>query len=188
VSASVSKLWPLVVWIAFGAALLSPPACADPGKIPRVGVLSAEGAETLEEGLRSGLRERGYVEGRTIIIDWRRSTGADENLRSLAPEFARSRVDLVVSMGSPATRAVLQATSLPVVFTMVGDPVGTGFAANLARPGGRATGVSTLTVDLMSKRLELLHKAAPRVRRVLYLRNSSNPVSARQLEEASVEF
>ena len=96
--------------------------------------------------------------------------------------MAKLEVDLIVTMGSPATRAALDATRKPVVF-IVGDPVATGFAASLAKPGGNATGVSVLSTELDRKRLELLRELAPRARRIAYLTNASNPSAAHDLAE-----
>ena len=150
---------------------------------PRLGVIVPSLANSpLEEGLRDGLRQAGYIEGKNIVIEWRRYAPADQDLLSLATDLAHSAVDVMVTMGSPATQAALQATTGPVVFSVVGDPVATGFAASLARPGGHATGVSTLAPELMAKRLELLHQMVPRGRRILCLTNSSNPVASRMLD------
>ena len=118
-----------------------------------------------DEGLREGLREFGYIEGKTIVIEWRRSAGPDEELSKLAADLARSKVQVIVVYGTPATRAVLAATStIPVVFGS-GAPVESGLVPSLARPGGNATGVSVIITELTEKRLELLHQVAPRARR-----------------------
>ena len=153
-----------------------------PPAMSRIGVLNPFGIATLEQSLQDELRQRGYMEGKNIVIDWRRSTGTEEELRQLAIELARSKADLIVALGSPATRAALQGTILPVVF-LVGDPVATGFAASLAKPGGSGTGVSVLTPELNPKRLEFLHLIAPRARRIGLLTNSSNPLSSRSKED-----
>jgi putative ABC transport system substrate-binding protein len=174
----------LLTGAVMGTALVCVPAWADQPSIPRVGVLIPPANAPLEEGLREGLRDLGYIEGRTILVEWRRSAGTAEELGALAAELARSKVDLIVASGSPAARAALTATTLPVVFAPVGDPVGTGFAPSLAHPGGNGTGVSTLSADLIPKRLEFLRMVVPRARRIAYLVNPSNPVGARQLEEA----
>jgi len=104
-------------------------------------------------------------------------------MNAQASDLAKLNVDLVLTMGSPGTRAALQATAKPVVM-VVGDPIAAGFAASLARPGGRATGVSIQTTDLDRKRLELLRQLVPRARRVAYLANLSNPVATTNLAEA----
>jgi len=137
----------------------------------------------MEDGLRQGLRDLGYIEGQSIVIDWRRSGRTPEQMRQQASELVRSKVDLIVTMGSPSTRAALDATRKPVVF-IVGDPVAAGFAASLAKPGGSAAGVSVLSTELDRKRLELLRELAPRARRIAYLTNASNPSAAHDLAQA----
>jgi putative ABC transport system substrate-binding protein len=169
--------------VALAVAFMSTMTQADSPR--RIGVLMPPIATSaVEDGLREGLRELAYVEGRDVIIEWRRVAGTAEELRSSAAELARSKVALIVAVGSPATRAALAATELPVVFTLVGDPVGTGFATSLANPGGHGTGVATLSAALGAKRLELLRQMVPHAKRILYLMNSSNPINALQLEEA----
>jgi putative ABC transport system substrate-binding protein len=165
-------------------ALVSTLAWADEIRpIPRIGVLLPPLTDPLGKGLTQGLRELGYIEGKTIVIEWKRSTGLGKEMQSLATELARSKVDIIVTPGSQATRAALDAThTIPVVFE-VGDPVGSGFAANLANPGGNATGVSVQDPELIAKRLELLQQTAPRARRIVYLMNSSNPMAERLVNE-----
>jgi putative ABC transport system substrate-binding protein len=121
-----------------GATLISTLAvAAERSSPPRIGVLVPSLTNSpLEEGLREGLRQAGYIESQNIVIEWRRYAPADQDLLLLATDLARSSVDLIVTVGSPATQAALQATTGPVVFTVVGDPVATGFAASLAHPGG----------------------------------------------------
>jgi putative ABC transport system substrate-binding protein len=154
-----------------------------PAGIPRVGVLNPQDAPpSMEDGLRQGLRDLGYVEGENIVIDWRRSARTPQQMRQQASELEKSDVALIVTMGTPATRAALDATGKPVVF-MVGDPVATGFAGSLAKPGGNATGVSVLSTELNQKRLELLRELAPRARRIAYLTTPSNPLAAHDLAE-----
>jgi putative ABC transport system substrate-binding protein len=128
----------------------------------------------LEEALRQGLSQLGYVEGKNISIEWRRAAGTPEAMRALATDLVNSRVDLVVAIGSPATRAALDTTTKSIVF-FVGDPVASHFAASLAKPGGNATGVSVVYTELITKHLELLHELVPRARRIIVLTNLSNP-------------
>jgi putative ABC transport system substrate-binding protein len=153
---------------------------ADEPKVARIGVLV--GAESPSEGfLRDGLRELGYIEGKNIVIEWRRFAGGGEELRSLAADLARSKLDVIVAATTAAGRAALEATAtIPVVF-LSGDPVATGLAASLAKPGRNGTGVSLVSTELYPKRLEYLHLLAPRARRIAFLTNSSNPVSGPQL-------
>ena len=173
-----------LVVLMIGAVLISIPASpAERLSTPRIGVLVPSlTSSPLEEGLREGLRQAGYIEDKNIVIEWRRYAPAHDDLVLLASGLAQSGVDVIVTVGSPATQAALKATTVPVVFTVVGDPVATGFAASLAHPGGHSTGVSTLAVELFPKRLELLHQMAPRATRFLYLMNSSNPAGPGMLE------
>jgi putative tryptophan/tyrosine transport system substrate-binding protein len=146
----------------------------------RIGVLSVP----MEEFLRQGLRERGYTEGKNIIIEWRRAKQSGQELGSLAAELVQSKVDVIVTSGTLAARAALAATTtIPVVFS-AGDPVGTGLAASLVKPGKNGTGVSVVSTELTAKRLDFLHQLAPRARRIAFLMNSSNPLGPLQLKEA----
>jgi ABC-type uncharacterized transport system substrate-binding protein len=164
--------------VAVGATLIGPVHAEQARAIPRIGVLiSAAATAPGEEGLRTGLRELGYVEGKSIFIEWRRFSGREEEIRSYAIDLAGSGVALIVAAGSPAARAALETTKLPVVFAS-GDPVAAGFATSLARPGGNGTGVSVLSSELYPKRLDLLHQLAPRARRIAILRNPANPLAA----------
>jgi ABC-type uncharacterized transport system substrate-binding protein len=116
-----------------------------------------------EDYLSDGLRDLGYIEGKSILIEWRRVLGTsgetNEELRSLVTDLVRSKVDLIVAFSTPAARAALQTTKIPVVF-VAGDPVGSGLAASLARPGGKGPGVSMLMPETGSKRMELLRHRA----------------------------
>jgi putative ABC transport system substrate-binding protein len=166
-----------------GSIILSPAAFGDQATgTPRIDVLIAQGrSEREQEALRSGLRSLGYIDGKSITIDWRKQGETEKDLAQAAATLANSKADLIVAFGTPATRTALSATNKPVVF-VVGDPVGSGLAVSLARPGGRATGVSMVTGDLVGKRLELLRQLVPRMRRVALLRNPDNPLEARVLE------
>jgi putative ABC transport system substrate-binding protein len=171
---------------------LSVQALADqPAPVARIGVLNPQIASTsMEEALRQGLLQLGYTEGKNIAIEWRRSASSPEAMRALATDLVASQVDVIVALGSPATRAALEATTKPVVF-LVGDPVASGFAASLARPGGNGTGVSVLYPELVAKQLELLHELVPRARRVIHLINRANPgfvPSLATLEQAAKRF
>jgi putative ABC transport system substrate-binding protein len=147
-------------------------------------VLTPLGDLSAEEGLREGLSELGYVEGKNLTIEWRRYAQSSDAMRSAAADLVRSRVDLIVAIGTQAGRAALSETStVPIVFVS-GDPVGTGLAASLAHPGANATGLSSQTTELMAKRLQLLQQIAPRTRRVIMLVNPDSPLHAAVLEEA----
>jgi putative ABC transport system substrate-binding protein len=142
-----------------------------PAKIPRIGYLSSAGSlsaiSARTEAFRQGLHDLGYVEGKNIVIEWRSSEGKADRLPALAAELVRLKVDVIVTAGPSPTRAAKEATStIPIVMTNEGDPVGTGFVASLARPGGNVTGLSTVTPELSGKRLELLKEIIPKLSRV----------------------
>jgi putative tryptophan/tyrosine transport system substrate-binding protein len=158
-----------------------------PGKLPTIGFL---GAGTLSAWSRrvasfvQRLRELGWIEGHTIAIEYRWADGSTGRLPNIAAEFARLRVDVIVTAGTPAAIAVKQATSvIPIVFATTGDPIGNGLVATLARPGGNATGLSTQQTDLAGKRLELLRELVPRLSRLAILTNISNPSNILEREE-----
>jgi putative ABC transport system substrate-binding protein len=175
----------IIMGAAIAAASLLRPALADePPAIPYIGVLTPQAISPYEGALRDGLLELGYIEGKNVAIEWRRFTGAGDELQALATDLVRTKVDVVVAVNTPAARAALRATTkIPVVF-LSGDPVASGLAASLARPGGNGTGVSIVLTELTPKRLEFLHQLAPRARRIVYLMNSSNPITSPQLEAA----
>jgi len=165
-------------------ALVSSAARAEqPPIMAHIGVLTPLGDQSAEDGLREGLSELGYIEGKNLSFEWRRYEQSGEALRAAAADLARSRVDIIVAVGTQAARAAISATSsIPIVFVS-GDPVASGLAASLAHPGANATGLSSQTADLMAKRLELLHQIAPRARRVIMLVNPEGPVHAAVLRE-----
>src|SRR5262245_43811380 len=170
--------------VVIGAASFFPRVHADELPIHRISVLDREGTQFAEDALREGLRELGYIEGKNLAIDWRRlSDQTDENLRSAVGDLAHSRSEVIVAFSTPAARAALEGTAIPVVF-IAGDPVGSGLAQSLARPGGRGTGVSMLNRELTGKRVELLRQVAPGLKRIVFLMNPSSPLDARMLDEA----
>ena len=153
-----------------------------PGVV-RIGALTPLAMTSFEEGLRQGLAEFGYVEGRNMVLERRRAESS-EGLRSAADDLVRSNVNLIVALTTPGAHAAMSATpTIPVVF-ISGDPVGTGLVESLAHPGGNATGVSTLSTELMAKRLELLKQVAPHIRRVILLGNPGSQLQAGVLKEA----
>jgi putative ABC transport system substrate-binding protein len=166
-------------------AMQSAPGHSEQPAIARIGVLVPPRANsTYEAGLRDGLRELGYVEGKNVITEWLRSAGAEEEERSLVADLAREKVDVIVVFNTVAARAALDATTtIPVVF-LSNDPVASGLADSVARPGRNATGVSGLMADLTGKRLEFLQQLAPAARRIVCLVNSSNPSGLQQLDAA----
>ena len=144
-------------------------------KVARIGYLTVGSLESPEtrvslDYFRQGLRERGYVEGRNIVIEYRAADGKIERLPGLASELARLKVDLIFAPNTPTARAAQQATTtIPIVSAAMGDPVGDGLIASLARPGWNITGLTFLGPELISKRLDLLKEAVPTVSRVAAL-------------------
>src|SRR5262249_53096057 len=159
-------------------------------KLPRIGYLTAVSFSSNAariEAFRQGLRELGYVEGKSIIIEWRSAEGKADRLPGLAAELARLKVDVIVSSGSTATRAAKDATSrIPIVMCQDNDPVENGFVASLARPGGNITGLASLRSELSGKRLELLKEMVPKLSRVAVLGSSANPGNAQSIKEAEL--
>jgi putative ABC transport system substrate-binding protein len=133
----VKALWRLMASMAVGlVALASAAGAAEPGAVRRIGALMPPSASQ-EDGLRQGLRDLGYIEGRNVVIEWRRwrSSSTKEELEALAADLARSGVELIVASGTPAALAAARATTTPVVF-LSADPVGTGLVESLSKPGG----------------------------------------------------
>ena len=153
-------------------------------KVPRIGFLGRIPPNlSAEEELRKGLRELGYVEGKGILIEWRHTLGYDDELRPLAAELVRMKVEVIVTFGTPAARAALEATkTVPVVFTAVGDPVATGLTTSLANPSANGTGISLLGAESATKRFDFLRQLSPRIRRVAYLGSLANPATAPGVE------
>jgi putative tryptophan/tyrosine transport system substrate-binding protein len=177
-------------FVAGSIALLAAPITAEAQqarKMSRIGVL-AVGIPTSYtaryEAFRQGLRELGYVEGQTIAIEYRYAEGKVERLPNLAAELVRLNVDVIVASSGPETGAVKRATtSIPIVFGVHGDPVGTGHVASLAKPGGNITGMASMAPDLSGKRLALLKEAFPHIARVAVLWNTANPAKAEDWRE-----
>jgi putative ABC transport system substrate-binding protein len=156
-------------------------------KVPRIGFLGNSTA-ALEANLvgpfREGLRDLGYVEGRNILIEYRWAEGKYERFPALIAELIALKVDVIVTAGTPAALAVKKATtSIPLVMIAVGDPVGTGLVASLARPGGNITGLTSIAPDLEGKRLELLGEVIPGVSHIAVLWNSASPSQVIQEKE-----
>jgi putative ABC transport system substrate-binding protein len=159
-------------------------------KVPRVGYLnpgshSDQGRQRRFEAFRPGLRELGYVEGQNIAIESRWAEGKDDRYPALAADLVRLKVDVIVAVSGAATKAAQQATrTIPIVMSVVIDPVGSGLVASLARPGGNVTGLTIMASDLVGKQLELLKEVVPKVSRVALLWNPANPGGAPQLRQA----
>ena len=178
------------VGLAFSALLLalgSSLQAQQSAKVPRIGFLGAAYPSTNAarmEAFRQGLRELGYVEGKNIIIEYRWAEGKTERLPDLAAELVRLKVDIIVTAGPAATRPAKEATStIPIVMAFDNDPVGSGFVASLARPGGNITGLSALFPELSGKRLELLKEVVPMLSRMAVLGTSTNLGNAQALKE-----
>ena len=158
-----------------------------PTKVSRIGYLqapppSAVAART--EAFRQGLRELGYVDGKNIVIEWRFAEGNPDRIPRLVAELVRLRVDVIVTGGSVATHAAKEATAtIPIVMTQDSDPVGNGYVASLARPGGNVTGLSTLAPELSGKQLELLNETVPKLARVAVLGSSNRSGNAQSVKE-----
>jgi ABC-type uncharacterized transport system substrate-binding protein len=144
-----------------------------PAKVARIGYLSinlAAAPPNQLEAFRRGLRDLGYVEGRDVVIEYRDASGKVDRLSALAAELVALKVDVIMAGSTPHALAAKQATgTIPIVFISSGDPVADGLVASLARPGGNVTGLSSLTPERVSKCLELLKQAVPRVSRVAVL-------------------
>jgi putative ABC transport system substrate-binding protein len=131
------------------------------------------------------LNELGWIEGRTVVIDYRWAEGRSEHLAEIAAEFVKRKIDVIVTGGTPATAAAKQATStIPIVFAAVGDPVGTGIVESLARPGGNVTGLSLQQTESADKRLELLREVIPGLRHLAVIANGGNPSAVLEMREA----
>jgi len=152
--------------------------------VPKIGVLMRVAANWPgEHGLLEGLGQHGYVDGKNVLIEWRRASSDLADLRSLAAELVTRKVDVIVAFSTPAAVAALEATNtIPVVFAAAGDPLATGLATSLARPAGNATGISIQATEIAVKRFDLLHQLGVRARRVVYLVNLANPSGPPQLE------
>ena len=170
--------------MAFGAgALAAPFSCfaQQQGKVWRIGFLGARlrstpsNPEVYYDAFVQGMRELGYVEGKNLVIEWRFADGKYERLPGLAAELVQMKVEVIVTHTTPAIQAAQRATrTIPIVAAVVGDPVGSGFAASLARPGGNITGLSNIAVDVSPKHIELLKTMIPRLSRVANLVNPGN--------------
>jgi putative tryptophan/tyrosine transport system substrate-binding protein len=182
-----------VLSILFVVALLAVAVVAEaqqPKKVARIGFLAAvpHSANTARfEAFRQGLRELGYVEGKNIVIEWRYAEGKLDRLPALAAELVRLKVDVIVSGGSTATRPAKEATNtIPIVMAQDTDPVGSGFVASLARPGGNITGLATLAPEISGKQLEFLKEIVPRLSRVAVLGSSTRSGNTQSVKETEL--
>jgi putative ABC transport system substrate-binding protein len=163
-----------------------------PGRIPRVGILFIGGREQPHlESFKQGLRERGYVDGKNITLEYRYADGKYDRLSRLAAEFVHDKVDVIVTTASISAQAARKATqTIPIVMTS-GNPLETGLAASLAKPGGNVTGLSVMLSDLSGKRLEMLRETLPRLNRVAVLwraRENEAELGFKETREAAKAF
>jgi putative ABC transport system substrate-binding protein len=158
-----------------------------PAKLPTIGFLGAGSSSAWTQWTAAfvqRLRERGWIDGRTIAIEYRWADGRSERYAEIAAELVRLKVDVIVTGGAEAVIAVKQATSVvPIVFAVAADPLGTGLVASLARPGGNVTGLSVLFTDLAGKRLEYFREVAPNVHRLAVMANVASPSATLEMRE-----
>jgi putative tryptophan/tyrosine transport system substrate-binding protein len=158
------------------------------GKLPTIGFLVASTRSTTNKWVAAfvqRMRELGWIEGRSVEIEYRWAEGLSERFPEIAAEFVGLKVDVIVTSGGGAVAAARQATStIPIVFTVAADPLGTGLVASLARPGGNITGLSLQQADLAGKRTELLREVVPGLHRLAILANIGN--AAVEMREAQI--
>jgi putative ABC transport system substrate-binding protein len=180
---------PKLVWLITVIFLASPfrAEAQRPKTIPKIGVLFPGSRATFSQrtdAFIQGMKDFGYIEGKTILIEWRWAGDKAERLPELATELVQMNPDLIVANGTPANKALKAVTkTIPVVMAVVGDPVGTGLVQSLARPGGNLTGLSIVAPNLSGKRVELLAESAPRASTVAALVNPNNLVYRGELQE-----
>ena len=171
-------------------ALCSSAQAQQSAKIPRIGWLTGgflSSQAVRHEAFRQGLRDLGYAEGKNIVIEWRAADGKRDRHPALLAELVRLKVDVIVSDSASVTGVAKKATStIPIVMTNDGDPVGQGFVASLARPGGNITGLSTLSPEISGKRLELLKEIVPKLSRVAVFGTSTSASNAQELREVEL--
>src|SRR5690242_7933788 len=185
----------LQICLAAGSATLLSECSAFPGlgrparKVPLIGILGAgspvTGGETMVSAVmewRRAMQDLGYIDGQTITYDSRSALGDFERLPALTAELVALRPDIILAIDPRAIRAAIDATTtIPILYPAMGDPVGAGWVASLARPGGNVTGLTYLSAQLSAKRLEFLKAIVPDTSRVLVLANPSNPPSSYDL-------
>ena len=173
-----------LVVIALGAGALAPLAsfAQQQDKVRRIGFLGARSRSTQSnpdvyyDAFTRGMRELGYIEGKNLVIEWRFADGKYERLPGLAAELVQMKVEVIMTHSTPATQALQRATSaIPIVFVAVSDPIGSGIAVSLARPGGNITGLTNILSELSAKHIELLKIILPKLSRVAVFVNPDNP-------------
>ena len=172
------------------AVSLGTAAAQSSGQMPRVGYLSpGSSSDPVRlrrfDAFRQGLRDLGYVEGQNVVLEARWAEGQYARYPALVADLVRLKVGVIVPVGGAATKAAKQATTtIPIVMSVVNDPVGSGLVASLARPGGNVTGLTVMSTDLAGKQLQLLKEVVPEFSRVALLRNPDNPADTAMLREA----
>jgi putative ABC transport system substrate-binding protein len=170
-----------------GAAARPLAARAQPSKKPIVGFLGAStpaAAEQWVAAFAQRLRELSYIDGRTVAIEYRWAEGRNERMAEIAAEFVRAKADVIVAQGTQAALAAKNATTtIPIVFALPGDPVGSGLVASLAQPGGNVTGLSSQVPELAGKRLGLLREIVPGLRRLAIIANVSNAANVLDMRD-----
>jgi putative ABC transport system substrate-binding protein len=175
-----------------GAVVVLPlvPARAQMAKLPTVGFLGIQTRANQEKWTTAfvqRLRELDWIEGRTVLIEYRWAEGSGGRMSEIAAEFVRLKVDVILTAGTAATLAAKQATSIiPVVFTTVADPVGTGVVGRLSRPEGNITGLSNQSAEIAGKRVALLGEIVPNLRRLAILANASSPIGVMETSETQL--
>jgi len=158
-----------------------------PAKLPTVGFLGSASPSTQASraaAFAQRLHELGWIENRTVAIEYRWAEGRSERYSEIAADFIRLKVDVIVTSGAPIVLALKQVTSIvPIVFATAADPVATGIVDSLARPGGNATGLSLQSLDLAGKRLSLLREIVPGLRRVAFMGNTDLPFVSLEMRE-----
>ena len=178
-----------ILSLAVGGLLLALGFCAgaqQQKKMPRLGYFTLSGGPSdRDEAFKQGLRELGWVDRQNIMIEYRWVAGKTEQLAAVADELARLKVDVIFATSASVIQAAKNATNtIPIVMPAASDPVGSGFIASLARPGGNITGMSAMILELEGKRLELLREVAPRVARVAFLTYGTDLTAQRGIKEA----
>jgi len=170
-----------------GAAAMWPLAARaqQPGKLPTIGFLGADATvwSSWTAAFVARLRELGWIEGRTVAIEYRWSQGRQERVAEIAAEFIRLKIDVIVTNGDSVDTARRAIAAIPIVFALANDPVGGGLVTSLAQPGGNVTGLSLQATDLGGKRLELLREIVPRLRRLAIMVDVSYPDSVLEMDE-----
>jgi putative ABC transport system substrate-binding protein len=173
-SLGAAAVWPL------------PLSAQQPGRLPTVGFLGTTSRASWSSwtgAFVERLRELGWIEGRTVAIEYRWAEARVQRYDEIAAEFVRLKVDVIVTSAGAVPAAMKATSTIPIVFTLAPDPVSSGFVASLARPGGNVTGLSTQANDLAAKRLEILREVIPGLRRVAIMANAGHPNAAQETRE-----